>query len=100
MLSGLGSGGFPGRGTRLKGGPADWPVFSGHAPCLLMDSSLPAWSDSAARGGNFQQASGGIAAGAPATVPGGVVTAVTATKEAAHCIPPHRKAKHRPKSES
>lgn len=66
MLSGLGLGGFPRRGAHLKGGPSDWPVFSGHAHCLLMDSSLPAGSESAARGGSLEQASGGIAASAQA----------------------------------
>lgn len=48
MLSGLGLGGFPGRGAPLKSSSADWLVCSGHASLLLIDGSLPAGSTSAA----------------------------------------------------
>lgn len=100
MLSRLGLSGFPGRGALLKGDSDDWSVCAGHAHCLLMDSSLPAWSDSAARGGSLKPAFGLVAATALAQVPRGVEAFVRGRKEAAHCDLPHQKAKHWPSSES
>lgn len=69
MLSRLSLGGFPGRGALLKGDSADWSVCAGHAHRMLMDSSLPAWSDSAPRGGSLKPALAGVAATVLARVP-------------------------------
>lgn len=92
MLSGLGLGGFPGRGAPLKSSSADRLACSGHASLLLMDSSLPAGCASAALAVSLWiRPSGRIPAAPPAPVPGGVVAAITAGKEAAHFVPPCQK---------
>lgn len=92
MLSGLGLGGFPGRGAPLKSSSADWLVCSGHASLLLIDSSLPAGSTSAAPAiALWIRPRRRILAAPPAPVPRGVVAAITVGKEAAYFVPPCQK---------